>query len=147
MVEAAAETRRQLELTRESLEVNVDRLVARAKAELDWKARLRRDLPQIIAIGSGLVVVGVAGVVLRRRFRGRRKDGGLVIDDYSTMKLGDIAKELRALREEIEKQREGASSPLLKLATAAVTAGASAAGRAAASRVVDRSIEEPGKAA
>ena len=147
MVEAAAETRRQLELTRESLEVNVDRLVARAKAELDWKARLRRDLPQIIAIGSGLLAVGIAGVVLRRRFRGQRKDRGLVIDDYSTMKLGDIAKELRAMREEIEKQREGSSSPLLKLATAAVTAGASAAGRAAASRVVDRSSEEPGKAA
>jgi hypothetical protein len=146
VVEAAAETRRQLELTRESLEVNVDRLVARARAELDWKARLRRDLPQIIAIGTGLVAVGIAGVVLRRRLRGRRKDG-LVIDDFSTMKAGDIAKELRALREEIEKQREGSSSPLLKLATAAVTAGASAAGRAAASRVVDRSIEEPGKAA
>lgn len=145
MVEATADTRRQLELTRQSLEGNVDRLVARAKAELDWKARLRRDLPQVIAIGTGILAVTAAGLYLRRRSRKRRKDG-LVIEDFSTMKFGDIAKELRALRQEIEKQGEG-SSPLLKLATAAVSAGAGAVGRAAGAQLVERSIEEPGKAA
>lgn len=130
----AEQTQQQLELTRRSLERNVDRLVARVRAELDWKARLRRDGPQIAAISGAVVAAGVLVVLLRRRFR-PSKDG-LAVADFENMDLSDVAKELRALRKEIEKQRDGGGGPILRLATTAVGAAAGAAGRAAAAKLV-----------
>lgn len=128
------QTRHQLELTRRSIEDNVDRLVARIRYELDWKARLRRDGAQIAAISGAIVATGALAYFLRRRFR-KQKDG-YAIADFDTMNLKDVATELKAIREELEKQRDGAGGPLVKLATAAVGAAATAAGRAAAARLI-----------
>ena len=133
------QTRQQLELTRRSLEFNVDRLVARVRYELDWRARLRRDGAQIAAIGGAIVAAGALAFFLRRRFR-KEKDG-YAIADFDKMDLKDVATELKAIREELEKQRDGGGGPILKLATAAVGAAATAAGRVAATRFIGE--EEP----
>jgi hypothetical protein len=132
------QTRQQLELTRRSIESNVDRLVARVRYELDWRARLRRDGAQIAAIGGAIVAAGAIAFFLRRKFR-KEKDG-YAIADFDKMDLKDVATELKAIREELEKQRDG-GGPILKLATAAVGAAAAAAGRVAATRFIGE--EEP----
>ncbi len=144
MAQAATATRQELELTRESLAANADRLVAKARAELDWKARLRRDLPQILAVAGGVVVLGVTAALLRRRFKPRHE--GLVVHSYDQLSVDDLTKELRAMRKEIEKAREGGGGPALKLATTAVTAAATAAGRVVAGRLVEQPEEEPARA-
>lgn len=133
------QTRQQLELTRRSIERNVDRIVARIRYELDWRARLRRDGAQIAAIGGAIVATSVLAVVLRRRFR-PRKDG-YAIADFDSMDLKDVATELRAIKQELEKQRDG-GGPIAKLAYTAVGSAAGAAGRAAAARLLGE--EEPG---
>ena len=141
---SAEQTRQQRELTRQSLETNVDRLVAKVRAELDWKARLRRDGAQIAAIGGAVVGVAIVVVVLRRKVKGKPKDG-LAIADFSSMNLDDVAKELKALRGELEKQRDGGGGPLVRIATAAVAAAATSAGRVAAARLVgeEETVKEP----
>lgn len=129
---AVAETQQELELTKQALERNVGRLEERIRQELDWRARLRRDLPQVIAIGVGVIAIGAGVVVLRRRF-GRRRDG-YAVDDFSRMDLKDVAAEMRAMRRELEKQRS-AGGPLVKLAGTALSAAAAPLGQAAASRL------------
>ncbi|HEY6379928.1 MAG TPA: hypothetical protein VI316_12185 [Candidatus Dormibacteraeota bacterium] len=135
----AEQTREQLELTRRSIERNVDRVVARIRYELDWRARLRRDGAQIAAIGGAIVATSVLVVVLRRTLR-TRKDG-YAIADFDSMDLKDVATELRAIKQELEKQRDGGGA-VAKLAYAAVGSAAGAAGRAAAARLLGE--EEPG---
>jgi hypothetical protein len=137
----AEQTRQQLELTRRSIENNVDRLVARIRYELDWRARLRRDGAQIAAIGGAVVATGVLVVVLRRTVR-NRKDG-YAIADFDTMDLKDVATELRAIRRELEKQRDGGGGPVLKLATTAIAAASASAGRIAATRLLGEEEAAP----
>jgi hypothetical protein len=128
--------RREVELTREALAEDVERFARRVRAELDWKARLRRDGPQIVAIAGVIAVVLVAGLVLRHRLRSGDGDDDLL--EGAT--VDDVARELRALREDLEK-RFGASSGggiLQKVAVAAAGSAATAGGRVAAGRLLDK---------
>lgn len=142
MAQAAAGTRHELELTRASLESNVERLAHRVRSELDWKTRLRRNWPQIVAIAGAVAIVGGGAVLLRKTMK--RKRDGLVVEDFDRLTYRDLVKELKAMRQEIEKSREGAGGPAMKLASAAVNAAAAAAGRAAADRFADHDDEEHG---
>jgi hypothetical protein len=128
--------RREVELTRQALAEDVERFARRVRAELDWKARLRRDGPQIVAIAGVIAVVLVAGLVLRHRLRSGDGDEDLL--EGAT--VDDVARELRALREDLEK-RFGASSGggiLQKVAVAAAGSAATAGGRVAAGRLLDK---------
>src|SRR5579872_5959213 len=51
------EAQRQKELTKQALEQSAGRLEQRVRAELDWKARLRRDGPRYAAIAGGAVLL------------------------------------------------------------------------------------------
>jgi hypothetical protein len=130
------QARQQVELTRVALAADIDKLERRIRAELDWKARLRRDGPQVVAIAGAVVVVVVGGVVLRRRFGGGRgagagagRAGSAGAGDGATMSLDELTREVRALREELAGKRKsgtsGGSQPLwMKVAIRAATAGA-----------------------
>ena len=73
MAQAIDQAERERELTKQSLAGNIDRLEARLRAELDWKARLRRNGVRYALVG-GVVVAGVVGaVVLRRALSGGKE--------------------------------------------------------------------------
>jgi hypothetical protein len=133
--------RREVELTRQALAEDVDRFARRVRAELDWKARLRRDGPQIVAIAGAVTLVVVGALVLRHRLRRR---GGEEEDVLTGATIEDVARELRALREDVEKRLEGSSgSPLWhRVAVAAAGSAATAGGKAAAARLLDRAEAE-----
>jgi hypothetical protein len=123
------QARQQVELTRVALAADIDKLERRIRAELDWKARLRRDGPQVVAIAGAVVVVVVGGVVLRRRFGGGSGGAAAGAGDGGTMSLDELTREVRALREELAGARKsgtsGGSQPLwMKVAIRAATAGA-----------------------
>ena len=128
--------RREVELTRQALAEDVERFARRVRAELDWKARLRRDGPQIVAIAGVIAVVVVAGLVVRHRLRSRDGDDDLL--EGAT--VDDVARELRALREDLEKRFSASSGGgiLQKVAVAAAGSAATAGGRVAAGRLLDR---------
>lgn len=138
MGQGTDQARQQVELTRASLAADIDKLEKRIRAELDWKARLRRDGPQVVAIAGAVVVVVVGSMVLRRRFGGGRgraggASGGLGTSgadaDGVAMSVEELTRELRALREELagkgKSGTSGGSQPLwMKVAVRAATAGA-----------------------
>lgn len=128
--------RREVELTREALAEDVERFARKVRAELDWKARLRRDGPQIVAIGAAIAVLLIAVLVLRARLRSR--DGDEEVLDGATVE--DVARELRALREELDKRltSSGGGGILQKVAVAAAGSAATAGGKVAAGRILDR---------
>jgi len=124
-------------LTREALAEDVERFARRVRAELDWKARLRRDGPQIVAIAGAIAVVLVAVLVLRARLRSGGKDDEDAAADIAT--IDDVAKELKALREDLEKRMGGSGGGLIqKVAVAAASSAATAGGKTAAGRILDR---------
>jgi hypothetical protein len=128
--------RREVELTRQALAEDVERFARRVRAELDWKARLRREGPQIVAIAGVIAVVLVAGLVLRHRLRSGGEDDDLL--EGAT--VDDVARELRALREDLEKRfsTSAGGGILQKVAVAAAGSAATAGGRVAAGRLLDR---------
>lgn len=140
MGEGTAEARRrEVELTRQALAEDVDRFARRLRAELDWKARLRRDGPQILAIAGAVTLVVVGALLLRRTLRHRGQEE----DNLAGATVEDVARELRALRQDLEKRFDGSSSPIWqKVAVAAAGSAASAGGRLAAGRLLDRAEAE-----
>jgi hypothetical protein len=127
--EAVVEARRQVELTRQALEADVDRLEARLRAELDWRARLRRQAPQLLAVLGGVAVLALGVVAVRRALRG---DHAEPLADPASITLPELAAEVQALREEIrrERRRTGLVSRLAGAAlSAAIAQGADHASR------------------
>jgi len=125
--QATDQARHQVELTRVALAADIDKLERRIRAELDWKARLRREGPQIAAVAGAVIVVVVGGLVLRRAL-GKKGDDG---EEEGTMSLDELTREVRALREELGGRRKRGTSedaqPLWqKVAVRAATAGAAA---------------------
>jgi len=55
--QAIDQKRQERDLSRVALAADIDKLERRLRHELDWKARLRRDGPQIVAIAGAVVVV------------------------------------------------------------------------------------------
>jgi hypothetical protein len=128
------QAQRQRELTKQALEQSAGRLEQKVRAELDWKARLRRDGPRYAAIaGVAIVLVGTI-VFVRSRLRGEAAEEE---EDTAPVTLDDLVAELHALRKEIKKG--GDKTPLLqKVVLRGVSAAGSAAGAQAAKRLVDR---------
>ena len=136
MGEGTAEARRrEVELTREALAEDVERFARRVRAELDWKARLRRDGAQVVALAGAVTVVVVAVLVVRRSLR----SGAPKEESFDAATVEDVARELKQLREDLEKRLGGSGGGLLqKVAVAAAGSAATAGGKVAAGRLLDR---------
>jgi hypothetical protein len=127
--------RREVELTRQALAEDVERFARKVRAELDWKARLRRDGPQIVAIAGAIALVLVAALVLRHKLRSADPEEELL--DAATVE--DVARELKALREDLEKRLGTSGGGILqKVAVAAAGSAATAGGKVAAGRLLDK---------
>jgi len=105
--QAIDEARHEVELTRVALAADIDKLERRIRAELDWKARLRRDGPQIIAIAGAVVVVGVTVLVLRSRFGGRDSARPGAAEKPRTPSVEELARQVEELRAELRGKRKG----------------------------------------
>ena len=129
------------ELSKRRFEQTVDRAEARVRHELDWRARLRRDGARYAVIGTVAVAAVVGIVALRWRFG--RHDSEEAYEPQITT-LGDVAAELAAVRQELERIRKGKardSAPLWqKAGLRAVAAAGSAAGTMAAERMMERFV-------
>jgi hypothetical protein len=142
--QAVDQARQERDLTRVALEADIDKLERRIRHELDWKARLRRDGPQVVAIAGAVVVVTVGVIVLRARF-GRGKAAAAAPEP--TPSLNELARQVRELREELHGKHGGASEsrPLWqKLAVRGATAGAAAGASMVARRYAQRAQAESG---
>jgi hypothetical protein len=133
------EAQRQRELTKAALAQSAGRLEQKVRAELDWKARLRRDAPRYAAIaGVTIVLVGTI-VFVRSRLRGDAAEE----EEMAAVTLDDLVAEMQALRKEVKKG--GDKTPLLqKVVLRGVSAAGSAGGAYAAKRLVDRQDAKAG---
>ena len=125
MGEGLDEARKQRELSKAALAGDLDRLEARVRSEMDWRARLSRERGRLVGIGVGVAIVLVASgavLMLRRRFAVKRDDTAL-----HPVSLAELSADLHDLRQAVEKQNGKSSSlvqkALLRAATAAGTAG------------------------
>ena len=136
MVQAVDQAERERELTKQSLADNLDRLEARVRAELDWKARLRRDGLRYALIGGVVVGATIGVIVLRRTLRGDQPDA----ERPPATSLEEMAAELAAIRKTLDSAKlEADGGPAWqKLALRAVSAGAAAGGTYAARRFMTR---------
>jgi hypothetical protein len=113
-------------------------LEERVRAELDWKARLRRDGPRYAAIAGGAVILIGTIVLVRSRLRGDKSE-----EEATPATLDELVAELQSLRREIKKG--GEKTPIWqKVVLRGVSAAASAGGAYAAKRLVDRQEAKAG---
>ena len=92
------EAQRQRELSKQALASSAGQLEQRVRAELDWKARLRRDGPRYAAIAGGAVVLIGTIVLVRSRLRRDKAE-----EETAPATLDDLVAELQKLRKEIKK--------------------------------------------
>ena len=138
MAPGTDEAQRQRELTKQALAQSAGRLEQRVRAELDWKARLRRDGPRYVAIAGGTVVLIGTIVFVRSRLRGDKAE-----EEAAPVTLDDLVAELQALRKEVKKG--GDKTPVWqKVVLRGVAAAGSAGGAYAAKRLVDRQESRAG---
>ena len=148
MGQAVDEAERERELTKQRIADNLDRLEDRVRAELDWRARLRRDGARYAVLAVAGVATLAALVVLRSKLRSNSADDEAT-HPVSVTSLADIAAELEALRSEVERTRKGkARQPLwqslvLKATVAAGTAAGAAAGKALMERFSGGAEDQP----
>jgi hypothetical protein len=135
VAQAIDQAERERELTKQSLAGNIDRLEARVRAELDWKARLRRDGVRYALIGGAVVGAVVGVIVLRRVLSGDKEPSAAEPTTFQEM-----AAELAAIRKKLDAAKlEPDGGPVWqKLAVRAVSAGAAAGGTYAARRYMAR---------
>ncbi len=132
MAPGTDEAQRQRELTKQALAQSAGKLEQRVRAELDWKARLRRDGPRYAAIAGGAIVLIGTLVIVRSRLR---RDKGE--EAVAPTTLEDLAAELEKIRKEIKKG--GDKTPIWqKIVLRGVSAAGAAGGAYAAKQVVDR---------
>jgi hypothetical protein len=136
VVQAIDQAERERELTKQSLAGNIDRLEARVRAELDWKARLRRDGVRYALIGGVVLGAAVGAIVLRRALSGEKEQSAPQLTS-----LEEMAAELAAIRKKLDSAKlEADDGPVWqKLAVRAVSAAAAAGGTYAARRFMARS--------
>ena len=139
MAEAVGQAERERELTKQALASDIDRLEARIRHELDWKARLRRDGMKVAIVGGVAVVAVVGIVVLRSRLR-----PAAPAPKRAPSSLDEMASELTEIRKKLDHAKiEPDSGPLWqKVALRAVSAGAGAAGTYAARRFMARTEDQ-----
>jgi hypothetical protein len=134
------EAQRQRELTKQALAQSAGRLEQRVRAELDWKARLRRDGPRIAAIGGAAIVLVGTLVIIRSRLRRGSED-----EVVAPTTLEDLAAQLQALRKEIKKG--GDKTPIWQsVVLRGVNAAGAAGGAYVAKMIVDRQAATAGAA-
>ena len=132
MAPGTDEAQRQRELTKQALAESAGKLEQRVRAELDWKARLRRDGPRYAAIAGGAVLL--IGTIVFVRSRLRRDKGE---EEVMPTTLEDLAAELEKIRKEIRKG--GDKTPVWqKLAIRGVGAAGAAGGAEVAKRITAR---------
>jgi len=130
--QAVDQAQQERELTKQALAADVDRLEARVRAELDWRARLRRDAPRYLALGAGAVLLVGAVVALRARLRKRPGNQ----PETAPASLDDVAAELREIRHRLERRE---TPPVWQRAVLrGVTSAAAAGGTLVARRVMER---------
>ena len=140
MAPGTDEAQRQRELTKQALAQSAGRLEQRVRAELDWKARLRRDGPRIAAIGGAAIVLVGALVIIRSRLRQGSED-----EVVAPTTLEDLAAQLQALRKEIKKG--GDKTPIWQsVVLRGVSAAGAAGGAYVAKMMVDRQSATAGAA-
>jgi hypothetical protein len=122
------EAQRQRELTKQALAESAGKLEQRVRAELDWKARLRRDGPRYAAIAGGAVLLIGTIVLVRSRLRRDKEE-----EPIAPTTLEDLAAELEKIRKEIKKG--GDKTPIWQKV---VLRGVSAAGAAGGAEVAKR---------
>jgi hypothetical protein len=126
------EAQRQRELTKQALEQSAGKLEQRVRAELDWKARLRRDRPRYAAIAGGAILLIGTLVIVRSRLRRDKEE-----EEVAPTTLEDLAAELEKIRKEIRKG--GDKTPIWqKIVLRGVSAAGAAGGAYAAKQIVDR---------
>jgi hypothetical protein len=134
VVQAVDQAERERELTKQSLAGNIDRLEARVRAELDWKARLRRDGVRYALICGAVVTVVVGAIVLRRVLRGDKQE-----PEPQPTSLQEMAIELAAIRKKLDAAKlEDGAPAWQKMAVRGVSAAAAAGGTYAARRFMAR---------
>jgi hypothetical protein len=134
VVQAIDQAERERELTKQSLAGNIDRLEARVRYELDWKARLRRDGVRYALVGGAVVAVAVGAIVLRRAFRGHEDPPAA-----QPTSLQEMATELAAIRKKLDAAKlEDGASAWQKLAVRGVSAATAAGATYAARRFMAR---------
>lgn len=141
MGQGVDEARQQRELTKAALANNLDRLEARVRSELDWRARLQRERGRLIGIGVGVgvVLLGATAIFVLRRAAGGKKHA----DEPRPITLEEVGTELHELRRLVEKKNGSSSSLVQKAVLRGVTAAGSAGGTALAREVLKRQMGTP----
>ena len=138
MAPGTDDAQRQRELSKAALATSAGRLEERVRAELDWKARLRRDGPRYAAIAGGAVILIGTIVLVRSRLRGDKAE-----EEAAPATLDELVAALQSLRKDIKKG--GHKTPVWqKVVLRGVSAAASAGGAYAAKRLVDRQEAKAG---
>ena len=135
------EARQQRELSKTALAQDLDRLEARVRSELDWRARLQRERGRLIGIGVGVgvVVLGATAIlVLRRVVRGKKP-----AEEPRPITLEELGTELHELRRVVEKKNGSSGSLVQKAVLRGVTAAGNAGGTALAREVLKRQMGPP----
>jgi hypothetical protein len=131
MGQGVAEAERERELSKQALAAKVSDLGARVRRELDWRAKLRRDGVRYAVVGSAVLVVAAAALVIRARTAKKETE------EITVASLDDIAKQLTEIRAELARRRRDSSPLWQKLAVRVATSAAGAAGSLAARRAME----------
>jgi hypothetical protein len=139
VVQAIDQAQRERELTKQALATDLTKLEARVRAELDWKARLRRDGLRYALVGGVVIGAAVGVVLLRRALRG---DEPAPVRQPTS--LQEMAAELATIRKRLDDAKlEAGSDPVWqKVALRAVSAAAAAGGTYAARRLMARTGDD-----
>lgn len=141
MGQGVDEARQQTELSKAALANNLDRLEARVRAELDWRARLQRERGRLIGIGVGVgvVLIGATAILVLRRVVGGKKPA----EEPRRITLEELGTELHELRRLVEKKNGSSGSLVQKALLRGVTVASSAGGTALAREVLKRQMGTP----
>lgn len=141
MADGVTAAKAEIERERAALNTTLDRLEAKVHRDLDWKTRLKRQAPKLIAVGAGVAAVAAAGLIAAKVIRERRRKD-IVSRLKDVVSFDDLKGELQNMREELANRRAGKptdNEPLWsKVAIKAAVAGATAASTYAARQMVHK---------